>query len=603
MKGWAHPHIYLMSTHQSHFCSRAVHRVLLAVGIAGALALPAAPAAGLGLPSRELPAATVLSARALPGALAAKGGTVEVVGKVRDASSCRLAVLGDHGIKISLPKPANCAGGSYREPARFGPNGAKAPVVVKLGLFAGPAHGVFYVVVAPARPARPAVLSAKAAPWRLGYKGGTVTVEGRVSGAKVCRLAVLDDPGVRARLPKPTSCSKGVYREQVTFGPNRHHEAATVKLALFPYGLVKKYDGAFFVSLAGKPRPKPVPTTTTTPPPATTTPPTTQPLATSGGSPPPSPLPPLPPATTTTAPSTTTTTAPPATTLTAAASTVQQEDAYNWSGYVVNGPQPYTSATGTFTVTGLTSSSSCNDIAAEWVGIDGASSSDTYLIQAGVTVYVDRYANGQCDSGHYGVYPWWEVITPSGMPPAAAIINWDQGPLAGSPATVNIGDQVTVTIGQVADSACSPATECWQMEVVDNTTGGAYTIDEPYAGPGSSAEWIVEDPDQSTNPNCSDYNGVYLCPMPDYTPPVQFSGLSASPNSASGWTDVSLVTPPGCENNCAVVSQPSALSTAPSLGFSVSYVSSSAQAPIVGPLLRPVASELSVIKANTLSRL
>jgi hypothetical protein len=281
---------------------------------------------------------------------------------------------------------------------------------------------------------------------------------------------------------------------------------------------------------------------------------------------------------------------------------VQQAAAYNWSGYVVNGPQPYTSATGTFTVTGLASTSSCNDIAAEWVGIDGASSSDTYLIQAGVTVYVDRYANGQCDSGHYGVYPWWEVITPSGVPPAAAIINWDQGPLAGSPATVNIGDQVTVMIGQVADSACSPATECWQMEVEDDTTGGVYVTDQPYTGPGSSAEWIVEDPGQPTNPNCPDNNGVYLCPMPDYTPPVQFSGLSASPDNASGWTDVSLVTPPGCENDCAVVSQPSALSVNPSLGFDVSYVSSSDQ-PIAGPLLRPVTSELSVIKANTLSRL
>jgi hypothetical protein len=48
---------------------------------------------------------------------------------------------------VSLPEPATCADGSYRGPVSFGPNGTKSAVVVKLGLFAGPARGVFYVVV------------------------------------------------------------------------------------------------------------------------------------------------------------------------------------------------------------------------------------------------------------------------------------------------------------------------------------------------------------------------------------------------------------------------------------------------------------------------
>ena len=136
---------------------------LIAVGTIAALLLPAAPAAALpwsaarmgastGPASIELPAPAVLSARALPGTLPAEGGTVEVVGKARWAATCRLAVLADpqrgpKAVRVSLPEPATCADGSYREPVSFGPNGTKFAVVVKLGLFASSARGVFYVVV------------------------------------------------------------------------------------------------------------------------------------------------------------------------------------------------------------------------------------------------------------------------------------------------------------------------------------------------------------------------------------------------------------------------------------------------------------------------
>jgi hypothetical protein len=484
---------------------------------------------------------------------------------------------------------------------------------VKLGLFAkdpfSDARGVFYVVVAPGprQVAHPTVISAEATPSKLGYQGGTVTVEGKVSGAKVCRVAVLDNPGVAVRLPKPADCAKGTYDQKVTFGPNRHYGAVAVELALFPYGLVRKYDGAFYVTLAG--RPKPMPTTTTPPtPPATTTPVTqpsaVQPSAIGGGGgapfPPPPPAPSSPATTTTTVPpattttTTTTTTAPPPPTLTAAASTVQQAESENWSGYAVAGPQPYTSATGTFTVTSPTSSDTCDNVLGEWVGIDGAGGSQN-LIQAGVGVYVAKYANGQCDNHAYGVYPWWEVISPNSTPPATAIINWDQGPLAGDPATVGIGDKVTVTLGQVADSACSPATECWQIEVTDDTTGGVYVTDQPYAGPGASAEWVVENPDQTSNADCPDYNGVYLCPPADFSPAVQWSGLSATPDAASGWTELSM-TMPGCSGSCQAVYQPSSISTSPSLGFSVGYEAPVDQTAVDAPLVRTVGTKLATVR-------
>jgi hypothetical protein len=105
----------------------------------------------------------VLAAHASPPSLPNAGGAVSVVGRVRDATTCRLAVLGDHGVKVALPKSVNCADGSYRAQVGLGPDLGQPPVVVKLGLFAGSARGVFYVVVA-GNPAHPAVLSARAYP-------------------------------------------------------------------------------------------------------------------------------------------------------------------------------------------------------------------------------------------------------------------------------------------------------------------------------------------------------------------------------------------------------------------------------------------------------
>lgn len=563
----------------------------------------------------------VLSARALPGVLPPRGGKVEVAGVARNASSCRIVVLRDAGVKVSLPARAPCADGHYRAEVGFGPSRGKSPVVVKLGLVAGTsAPGPFYVVVRAAQPGagKPSVLSARAVPWQLPSDGGTVTVRGRVRGAQSCRLAVLSDSGVRVILPGPVKCSDGTYSERVTFGTNPGYRATAVKLGLFPEGLVRELAGVFFVSLAGRERP--VPSTTTTAPPqqSAPSPATTAPPASPAGGGYIPPLPPTPtapltttvpattttvPATTTTVPATTTTvpvtttTAPTTTTttavsntLTGTASSVQQLSSNNWSGYDVAGPVPYTSVTGTFTVTGLTQSDSCNSQMSEWAGIDGVT--NTYLIQAGVAIYTETSGTGQCDNGTYGVYPWWEVITPTDMAPSVPISTWNSGPLAGSPAVVHIGDTVTVKIDQVANSNCTPAGECWQLEIVDDTTSGAYSVDRAYSGPGSTAEWVVENPDQVSNTNCPNENGLSLCPMPDYTPSVSFSGLSATPDESSGWSEFSMVST-GCTGSCPVVSQPSSLSTDPNLSFSTSY----SPPPVYGgttsaPLSRTVGSRV-----------
>jgi hypothetical protein len=123
----------------------------------------------------------VLAAHASPPSLPNVGGTVTAIGKVSDAATCHLAVLGDHGIKVGLPEPAACANGSYRARVGLGPDLGQQPVVVKLGLFASrpgapTALGVFYVAVA-GNPAHPAILSARAYPWELPAKGQWTTID------------------------------------------------------------------------------------------------------------------------------------------------------------------------------------------------------------------------------------------------------------------------------------------------------------------------------------------------------------------------------------------------------------------------------------------
>lgn len=358
------------------------------------------------------------------------------------------------------------------------------------------------------KPTMPTVIVVEAQPAQLGHAGGTVNVRGVILGARICRLAVLADRGVEVRLPPPANCSAGTYDENVLLGGNPHRREVTVELGLFPYGLVRKDARTLSVQVAGQP------------------------------------------------------------TLQEATSEMSQAFPGNWSGYAVNGPQPYTSVTGTFTVPKAAPTVSCDDVLSEWVGIDGYGNGfDPWLVQAGV----DAYSNSRCWQGGRNAYAWWELITPSSTPPNSFVTIWNEGPLAGSPATVGAGDRVTVTIDQVAKDACSPAAECWQIRLEDDTTGGAYVIDKPYSGPGASAEWIVENPDQPTV--CPAYSGLHLCPLPSYSPPIAFSGLSTSPDIASGWTSFPM-TAPGCAYGCHVVLQLSALST-PSLGFDVSYVPSS----------------------------
>lgn len=211
-------------------------------------------------------------------------------------------------------------------------------------------------------------------------------------------------------------------------------------------------------------------------------------------------------------------------------STIPSIASANWSGYEV-GDGPYTSVAGTFTVPSL-ASSSIDSAMAEWVGIDGAANSS--LIQAGVGESFDPTTNEVL------IQPWWEIL-PAPETPITSV-------------AVAPGDTVTVAIGQSSASM-------WTIEVTNDTNRQSFATDQPYSGPLSSAEWIVEAPTVSSSGT--------VATLGAYSPNITFTGLQATGTSL-GTTAVVM------EQAGEVVSVPSALTAA---GFTVAYGSTQPAAP------------------------
>ncbi len=204
--------------------------------------------------------------------------------------------------------------------------------------------------------------------------------------------------------------------------------------------------------------------------------------------------------------------------------------AVNWSGYVQTGT--YTSVTGTFTVpttTGTGQAGATPAATAEWVGLDGATSSN--LIQAGVLE-----SAGQ-------ITPVWEILP---APPT---------PIA---MTVSSGDSITVTIFQVNGAS-------WAITLDDNTTGEDFRTEETYHGPGTTADFIVEAPSLVN----ATTHAVTPQALADYSPAVKFSGLETE-GSTSATAAVVLV------QGGVQVSTPSVFTSS---GFAVAYGSNAPAAP------------------------
>jgi hypothetical protein len=133
------------------------------------------------------------------------------------------------------------------------------------------------------------------------------------------------------------------------------------------------------------------------------------------------------------------------------------------------------------------------DQVSEWVGVDGASSSDTALIQAGV-----YESPNPANLVGFDVQAWWEIL-----PAAETDI---------TTVAVKAGDTISVTLWELTATT-------WEINLTDVTNGQSFTTPpEQYSGPGSSAEWVVE-ADAQCRFRC------HLSPLAPYSPAVVFNDL------------------------------------------------------------------------------
>ncbi|HTT88559.1 MAG TPA: G1 family glutamic endopeptidase [Acidimicrobiales bacterium] len=178
----------------------------------------------------------------------------------------------------------------------------------------------------------------------------------------------------------------------------------------------------------------------------------------------------------------------------------------NWSGYVVRG-SGLTNASGTFIVPSLYNTAQCNETTAQWVGIDGDPDTGN-LIQAGITESQTDPSTGLCSGANvYYIQAFWEILPAAGVPVTSL--------------RVEPGDSVTVSIAS--------GQSLWNISVTDNTSGQGFSVQEPYSGPATSAEWITE---------AYTVNGTQT-PVAPFSP-VTWSGLQVP--ASSNITEVDAVT-------------------------------------------------------------
>jgi hypothetical protein len=208
-------------------------------------------------------------------------------------------------------------------------------------------------------------------------------------------------------------------------------------------------------------------------------------------------------ASTTTDPTTTTSTTSTTTTTTTIPLTVGSPGytSPNWSGYVLTGATGgYEAIGGGWTVPTLNCQSVPNGYTTDWVGVNGFGDENPGLFQDGTTSY--------CQNGVQGDNGWW---TDASWLYASQILF-----------TVSPGDAIYAQVYK-------DSTGYWNYSIEDVTTGVSSTSPESFAGPGTCAEWIAEDPGI---PNTSSTNSLY--PLADFGS-VTFTNLGLTVPSGS-WT-------------------------------------------------------------------
>jgi hypothetical protein len=155
-----------------------------------------------------------------------------------------------------------------------------------------------------------------------------------------------------------------------------------------------------------------------------------------------------------------------------------RQQSLNWSGYIRTG-HGFTGTSASWTVPTLTSTH--DGYSSTWVGIDGATSSDRYLIQTGTEADVS--------GGRRSYRAWWEVITPTDVAPETLFDDL----------VIHPGDRVSASVSRLASGR-------WVMRLRNATTRHSASHTTAFGGPGATAEWIQED---------TDVNG-YISTAPDW---------------------------------------------------------------------------------------
>ena len=173
----------------------------------------------------------------------------------------------------------------------------------------------------------------------------------------------------------------------------------------------------------------------------------------------------------------------------------------NWSGYALAG-SAFRGVTGTFNIPVEITSGSCLDETAVWVGLDGLDNHD--LLQAGIVEsgFALPTSSGSREAPTPGirclrrtqVYAFWEDL-----PSAPVRVDLP----------VRMGDLVSVSIFQMSSG-------WWALAMHDITAGRSFLLSQPYAGPETSVEWVVEAPQVM---------GLFTDPVPFST--VRFHDLGA----------------------------------------------------------------------------
>jgi hypothetical protein len=216
----------------------------------------------------------------------------------------------------------------------------------------------------------------------------------------------------------------------------------------------------------------------------------------------------------------------------------------NWSGYAESGS--FTGVTSTWTVPSVAASSS-NAFSSAWIGVDGFNNNN--LIQTGTE---EDWYNG---SVHYNA--WWEILPaaetalPSGHPVAA-------------------GDRMSASIEETSTAVLVSrhrVAHYWWITISDTTARWTFSTYQLYAGPGASAEWVVEAPQVGgsvatlarysfgtsnglgTTTGDFDSAGVYKAvvtggtPTPPPAPPTVGAALTASEAGVMVQSNVQVSTP------------------------------------------------------------